>query len=94
MESPKKMTDIIQKFSSELPAEPSPFLHVLIIAGTFEQPIKKAQIKIYRSAFYGQAGWELKDCVAMGLPQHLRFELVRECKRVVVYGIEGYILRI
>lgn len=86
--------DLSEKNNDEMPVNPSSKLHVLIIAGSFDQPVEKARLQIVRTAFYGRIGWELKDCVAMGLPQHLRFELVRGMKRVVKYGIEGYILLI
>lgn len=77
-----------------LPVEPSEYLPVLIIKGSFENPEQVAQIKVKRGGFYGRAGWELKDCVVMGLPQSLRFELCRDCRRVVLMGIEGYVLLI
>lgn len=76
------------------PVNPSQYLQVLIIKGSMKEPTRVASIKVLRNAFYGRSGWELKDCVAMGLPQNLRFELVRECKRFVLHGIEGYVLLI
>lgn len=76
------------------PQAPSQYVQLLIIRGSFKEPEKMAQITVLRNAYYGREGWELKDCVAMGLPQQFRFELVRRIERVVKYGIEGYVILI
>lgn len=86
-----KNIDIKNDFS---PQEQSPYVHVLIIRGSFDEPIECARMKLLRRACYPRRGWELKDCVAMGLPQEFRFELVKEVRQISKNGQDGFILLI
>lgn len=71
---------------------PSKYLPIIICEGSLEKPVVRARVNIERRYFTGREGWEVKDCVAMAVPQDLRYKLVRKMQRVVKLGIEGYIL--
>lgn len=78
--------------SNSLPVEPSKHLPLLIITGSFEEPVELMRIKVMRPAFHAYIGWELKDCVEMGLPDRMRNLVLKKMQRVVKYGVEGYVL--
>lgn len=69
------------KVNNDIQTQKSPIVRVALVIGTREDidsVIDAPIITIYRKHFTPRLGWELKDCVIVGLPQRYRFLVLKD----------------